>query len=101
MSKFYSGTGTGTGTGAARDRVRFLLALLATLAWCASAYAQAPIQTYFVPMPEDDLLNGPTSTFETINGAASGNVNTLISIAIAADGTIIYYDHWIQNGVTT
>ena len=52
----------------------------------------APVQTYYVPFPEEDLFN---ETFETINAPnAFAPVNTLISIAIAADGTIVYYDHW-------
>jgi len=51
-----------------------------------------PIQTYFVPLPETPLLN---NTFETINPPdVNGPVNTLISIAVAAPGTIVYYDHW-------
>ena len=54
--------------------------------------AAAPVQTYYVPLPEDDLFN---ETFETLNASAAEQpVNTLISVAIAADGTIVYYDHW-------
>jgi uncharacterized repeat protein (TIGR01451 family) len=52
----------------------------------------SPVQTYYIPLPEEDLFN---ETFETINSSdANAPVNTLISIAIAADGTVIYYDHW-------
>ncbi len=58
------------------------------------AYAAAPpIQTYFVPMPEDDLI----AEFEAINSGdvtQNGYVRSLISIAVAAPGTVIYYDHW-------
>ncbi|MDJ0730787.1 MAG: hypothetical protein QNJ33_12415, partial [Crocosphaera sp.] len=49
-----------------------------------------PVQTYFVPLREDNLF----TSFDTINSVTSGNINTLISIAIAADNTIVYYDHW-------
>ncbi|NEP95576.1 MAG: hypothetical protein F6K25_22825, partial [Okeania sp. SIO2G4] len=49
-----------------------------------------PVQTYFVPLPEDDLF----ATFDTINSVADGNINNVISVAIAADNTIVYYDHW-------
>jgi uncharacterized repeat protein (TIGR01451 family) len=49
-----------------------------------------PVQTYFVPLREDNLF----TSFDTINPITSGNINTLISIAIAADNTIVYYDHW-------
>jgi hypothetical protein len=50
----------------------------------------APIQTYFVPLRETNLL----TTFDTINAAADSPITTLISIAVAAPGTVIYYDHW-------
>lgn len=65
-----------------------------------------PVQTYYVPLPDNDLM----SLFKTIsaglvdisvaaqnqlnNVTAKGNVNTVISIAIAANNTIVYYDHW-------
>ena len=49
-----------------------------------------PVQTYYVPLPEDDLFE----TFDTINSRANGRINNVISVAIAADGTLIYYDHW-------
>lgn len=59
----------------------------------APVFAQdpAPVQTYYVPLPEDELFD----TFDAINAPqASGNVNSAISIAAAADGTKVYYDHW-------
>ena len=89
--------------GRAFFRVRIvLLTALLTLAmsfWSMQHGPQAeaasplpsPVQTYYIPLPEASLLNG---TFETIHSAAQSDVHTLISIAIAADGTIIYYDHW-------
>ena len=66
-----------------------------------------PVQTYFVPLPDNDLMN----LFKTISAGlldpanvtnpnqlssvkAVGNVNTVISIAIAANNTVVYYDHW-------
>jgi hypothetical protein len=48
------------------------------------------VQTYFIPLPEDQILQ----TFKLINGDAIYPVSTLISIAIATNGTKIYYDHW-------
>ena len=49
-----------------------------------------PVQTYFVPLREDDLF----TSFDTIQSNTSGDIVTIISVAIAADNTIIYYDHW-------
>jgi len=51
-----------------------------------------PIETYYVPLPEEPLF---TDTFVGINKAkAKAPVNTIISIAVAAMGTRIWYDHW-------
>ncbi|MDJ0518938.1 MAG: carboxypeptidase regulatory-like domain-containing protein, partial [Trichodesmium sp. MO_231.B1] len=49
-----------------------------------------PVQSYYVPLPEDDLFE----TFDEINSVADGDINTVISVAVAADNTIVYYDHW-------
>ncbi|MGK7882951.1 MAG: hypothetical protein AB4060_23045, partial [Crocosphaera sp.] len=49
-----------------------------------------PVQTYYVSLREDDLFK----SFDTINTNAAGDLITIISVAIAADNTIIYYDHW-------
>jgi hypothetical protein len=39
----------------------------------------SPVQTYFVPFPEDELF----ATFDTLNPpAVSGDINNVISIAI-------------------
>lgn len=58
----------------------------------ASYAAGQVVQTYFVPLPEDELF----STFSSINTIANSatSIKSLISIAIAASDTIIYYDHW-------
>jgi hypothetical protein len=52
----------------------------------------APLQTYFVPFPETPLL----TTLNTIQSGVSPaqDVRSIISIAVAATGTVIYYDHW-------
>lgn len=52
------------------------------------------VQTYFIPLPEEELL----ATFDSINTDAASPITTLISIAIAADGAKIYYDHWEDGG---
>ncbi len=54
----------------------------------------SPIDTFYVPLPEGQLL---ADTFNPINPSNVPNtqdVNTLISISVEADNTIIWYDHW-------
>eukprot|EP00548_Thalassiothrix_antarctica_P001556 CAMPEP_0194130930 /NCGR_PEP_ID=MMETSP0152-20130528/1826_1 /TAXON_ID=1049557 /ORGANISM="Thalassiothrix antarctica, Strain L6-D1" /LENGTH=748 /DNA_ID=CAMNT_0038825569 /DNA_START=26 /DNA_END=2268 /DNA_ORIENTATION=- len=51
-----------------------------------------PVQTYFIPFPEYQLFN---ETFKAINhGRVDWPIESTVSIAIAADDTIIYIDHW-------
>ncbi len=57
-----------------------------------------PIQTYYVPLRELDLF----LEFDGINsgdvagtpGNPDGFIRSLIAIAVAAPGTVIWYDHW-------
>jgi hypothetical protein len=68
------------------------LILSSLLAFITGALGQESsiVQTYFIPLPEESILQ----TFKTIQNAAVSPVTTLISIAIASNGTKIYYDHW-------
>jgi uncharacterized repeat protein (TIGR01451 family) len=51
-----------------------------------------PSQTFYVPLPEEDLFQ---ETFKQINeGRAEAPVTSLISLAISTTGTVIWYDHW-------
>ena len=50
----------------------------------------APIQTFYVPLPQEDLYD----SLSTISNEVQGSILAGIGIAIAAPGTIIYYDHW-------
>ncbi|KAI2514177.1 extracellular matrix structural constituent [Fragilaria crotonensis] len=65
-----------------------------------TAQLPSPVQTYFVPLPEDDLIALFKEMSAGVVPPASGNVNTVISIAIASDNTIVYYDHW-EDGFET
>jgi hypothetical protein len=56
-----------------------------------------PAQTFFIPMPEFDTFE---RTFEEINSSASGDVTSMIGIAVALSGTVIWYDHW-EDGFET
>ena len=71
------------------------LALLAVLAATeARAINPTPVQLFYVPFPEDQLLQG----LQGINAANPTNpVTTYIALSVVADGTIVYYDQW-ENG---
>jgi uncharacterized repeat protein (TIGR01451 family) len=57
-----------------------------------NAQLSVPSQTFYVPLPEEDLFQ---ETFKQINGGrAEAPVTSLISLAISTTGTVIWYDHW-------
>ena len=68
---------------------RLLPVVFLTVASLASA--QAPIQTFYVPVADEDAL----TAFRAVNpGVTDPSVRTTIGITAAGDGTILYYDHW-------
>ena len=76
-----------------------LLVVFATSLLPVSAQNDAtnrpPIQTFYLPIPEEDLLQ----TLTSIHGGASWTlpaepVESYNSIVVFVDGTIIYYDQW-------
>ena len=72
----------------------FALLMRATAAFAVNS---APVQLFYVPFPEDQLLQG----LQSINSADPVDpVTDYISIAAVANGTIIYYDQW-ENGYDT
>ncbi len=67
------------------------------LAGTALAANPTPVQLFYVPFPEDQLLQG----LQGINASDPiSPVTTYISIAAVASNTIIYYDQW-ENGYDT
>ncbi|HRQ15394.1 MAG TPA: hypothetical protein PK205_19010, partial [Promineifilum sp.] len=56
----------------------------------ARAANPAPVQTYFITEPEDDVLDA----MNVINNNANSPMISKGSIAIRFDGTYVYYDHW-------
>src|SRR5262245_28797372 len=79
-----------------RSLVAVLLSSLA--GGVALAANPTPVQLFYVPFPEDQLLQGLQAIEAGGSGTAPTNpVTSLVSIAAAADGTIIYYDQW-DNG---
>ena len=47
----------------------------------------APIEIYFVPLPEEDIRDGSLALYS----GTSDSVRTVISITGAVDGTVVYY----------
>ena len=79
-----------------------LAAVAATLLFAAvPAFAAnpAPVQLFYVPFPEDQLLQG-LQAIERRPARPTNPVTTYISIAAVANNTIIYYDQW-ENGYDT
>ena len=76
-----------------------LLVVFATGLMSVSAQNDAtnrpPVQTYYLPIPEEDLLQ----TLTSIHGGASWTlpaepIESYNSIVVFVDGTVIYYDQW-------
>jgi uncharacterized repeat protein (TIGR01451 family) len=59
----------------------------------ALAANPAPVQIFYVTLPESDAL----TVLNTVNNDAATPVYTYFSIAIGVSGTYVYYDQW-ENG---
>jgi len=70
-----------------------MAAVMLSLSLTAYADNPPPIQTYYVLLPEEQVLN----SLVTLYSGTDGDIHTVISIAPVADGTVIYYDQW-ENG---
>lgn len=88
------------GGGAGARRRGCVVAALLTLLGASTALAAnpTPVQLFYVPFPEGQLLQG----LQAIESGGSGNtptspITTYVSIAAVANGTIVYYDQW-ENG---
>ena len=73
-----------------------LAVALSTMASLASA--QAPIQTFYVPVPEAGQLSRLSAP--RMPALADTSIRTTIGITAAGDDTILYYDHW-EDGYET
>ncbi len=82
--------------------VIFFTGLVMFIACWTAIKAQAQIDdfTYFIPYP----ANHTSKLYDLGNDAPEAGIDhpvrTIISIALARDGTIIYYDHW-EDGYET
>lgn len=63
-----------------------------------------PVQTFYLPYPENELHTS-FNTLIDVNGTCADTsvdepMTTLVGISILQDSTIIYWDHWEDNGGT-
>jgi hypothetical protein len=80
---------------ASAELVAVVMLLLSTTAWAANP---AVVQLFYVPFPEDQLLQRLVAIENGGGGATPVSpVTTYISIAAVAPNTIVYYDQW-ENG---
>ena len=81
-----------------------LVTMLSSIASIVLAQNPQPVQTYFIPMPEDEVIDALSSIYPgsgTCGGSSasvSDPVRTTVSIAVGFDDTLIYYDQW-EDGV--
>ncbi|MBX3053118.1 MAG: carboxypeptidase regulatory-like domain-containing protein [Caldilineaceae bacterium] len=81
----------------------FMAVLLIGSVVPAAAVGAPPVQTFYIPMPEDQVLAALRGIYPggapllCNNDTASDvlePVNTYVSVAAISNDTIIYYDHW-------
>ena len=70
--------------------IAMAVAMLLGSAGVALAQNPAPVQVFYVTLPEIDALD----VLSAINSAAVNPMYTYFSIAIAVDSTYVYYDQW-------
>jgi len=98
------------GRGAPRARLRlgilFIVAAVFVAALASPSLAQnpPPVQTFYVPVPEDQAFDALTSVYPG-NATCGGSppevqnpISTTISIAVIDDGAFVYYDQWEDGG---
>ena len=50
----------------------------------------APVQTFYVPLPEADIRTALRSLYSRVGS----NIYSVISVTATGDNTFVYYDHW-------
>lgn len=84
-------------------RMAFLAGMLLALAWLfpnlagwgnSTAIAQSvpttPIQHFYIPLPESQVR----TSLRVIYSSTGSTLESVTSIGVTADNTILYYDHW-------
>ena len=101
MFLFVGISATGGSAGGSRFLSGLFRAFLVMLALCSSmASAQTatvtPVEKYFLPIGEAALLE----SMDKVNTYAAAPLNSMNSVTIAADGTYVWYDHWVSATLT-
>ncbi|NNE73123.1 MAG: hypothetical protein HKN26_05620, partial [Acidimicrobiales bacterium] len=60
----------------------------------ALAQNAAPVVTMYVPLSEDEIAAALQSMAVGSGLTIGSNIQTTISITVAVDGALVYYDHW-------
>lgn len=71
----------------------FVAAILLTLFLLSSFSDAQTVQTFFVPVTEDQIIRWSTQVINTAFPIGN-DVNNVISITATFNGTVIYYDQW-------
>ena len=58
-----------------------------------AAPAANVLQTFFVPLPEDQMQIS-LNAIDAYRGGIGDEMRSAISLVIGTDGTVLYYDHW-------
>jgi hypothetical protein len=66
---------------------------LVGLGLAASVQAANVLQTFFVPLPEDQMQVS-LNAIDAYRGLIGDEMRSAISMVIGTDHTILYYDHW-------
>src|ERR1043166_2967317 len=74
-----------------RKQFRLFLFLVVAAAGAPNLRADTAVQEFFVPMPEKDYRTAATTIQTNTIGT---NINTIISLIVSGNGTVIWYDHW-------
>ena len=78
---------------------KWVVVCFAFTASCVWSANESPVQTFYIPRPEDEMLQ----SLQTIAAGITGEwqptdpIQSYVSIAVFADNTVIYYDQW-ENG---
>jgi len=72
----------------------FILFFMMASAFSTYAAAPAGFSQYYIPGPEEQMLE----LFESIGSGSQGTtMHSIITVTVWSDNTVIYYDHW-ENG---
>ena len=74
-------------------KIGALAALLVLAGGLLSAQAANVLQTFFVPLPEDEMQIS-LNAIDAYRGNIGDEMQSAVSMVVGTDGTILYYDQW-------